>query len=210
LCNLITEFLQAIDWAIECKVDIISISAGFQDDNSNLRKAVRRAHNADILIFAAASNWGNLETAVAYPARIKDQVFCIFSSNGANKATTDKNPEPRTNADNFAFLGEDVDVHASGSIPVSGTSMATALAAGFVARMLDFSLHQDSRAAGIDVEKLHTKSGMTAVLHKISSSDGKFQCITPWLLWKLAKKRAQEPTRSLMQKVLREALEEMD
>jgi len=147
---------------------------------------------------------------VAYPARIKDHVFCIFSSNGANKATTDNNPEPRRTADNFAFLGEDIDVHTSGSIPFSGTSMATALAAGFVARMLDFSLHPDSKDAGIDVEKLHTKSGMTAVLHKISSSDGKFQCITPWLLWKLANKRAQEPSRGLMQEVLREALEEMD
>jgi len=147
---------------------------------------------------------------VAYPARIKDQVFCIFSSNGANKATTDNNPEPRRTADNFAFLGEGVEVHASGSIPVSGTSMATALAAGFVARMLDFSLHPDSKDAGIDVKKLHTKSGMTSVLQKISSSDGKFQCITPWWLWQLADKRAKEPTRSLMQKVLKEALEEMN
>jgi hypothetical protein len=162
------------------------------------------------LIFAAASNWGNLEMGVAYPARIKDQVFCIYSSNGANKATTDNNPEPRIAADNFAFLGEDIDVHTTGSLPISGTSMATALAAGFVARMLDFSLHPDSQDAGIDAKKLHTKSGLTAVLHKISSSDGKFQCITPWLLWKLANKRAQEPTRVLIQEVLRKALEEMD
>jgi hypothetical protein len=210
LCNLITEFLQAIDWAIKCKVDIISISAGFQRDNNDLREAVRRAHNADILIFAAASNWGNLESAVAYPARIKDQVFCIFSSNGANKATTDKNPGPRTNADNFAFLGEDIDVHASGSLPISGTSMATALAAGFAARMLDFSLHPDSQGAGIDARMFHTKPGMTAVLNKISSPSGGFHCITPWFLCKDADTQTRELARGSMQKVLKEALEEID
>ena len=147
---------------------------------------------------------------VAYPARIKDQVFCIFSSNGANKATTDNTPEPRKTADNFPLLGEDIDMHASDGNPVSGTSMATALAAGFVARLLDFSLHPDSQDAGVDVKKLHTKPGMTAVLHKISCSDEKFQCITPWLLWRLANKQAQESTRDLMQKVLREALDEMN
>jgi hypothetical protein len=62
--------------AISQKVDIISISGGFENRHDELANAVKRASAAkpEILIFAAAANWGNTQS-VAYPARLTGQVF---------------------------------------------------------------------------------------------------------------------------------------
>ena len=155
---------------------------------------------------------------MAYPARIKDQVFCIFCSNGALKATSNMNPEPRAGADNFAVLGEDIDVY-PGEPSVSGTSMATALAAGLAARILDFARHTDSRDANCSVEQLSTRAGMSAVFRKIAVPNQKYQCIAPWLLWEHgarelgeleATKRTGQPSRNHVQKVLAGALRQME
>ncbi|KAK6222494.1 hypothetical protein QIS74_04196 [Colletotrichum tabaci] len=100
---------EAITWAVSQSVDIISISAGFASCPEELRAAVHQAHAAGILIFAAASNWGNTNE-VAFPARIQDQVFCIFATTAALKDVPEINPEPRKNADNFALLGHDIDL----------------------------------------------------------------------------------------------------
>ncbi|GJC96376.1 extracellular alkaline serine protease [Colletotrichum higginsianum] len=100
---------EAITWAVSQSVDIISISAGFASCPEELRAAVHQAHAAGILIFAAASNWGNTNQ-VAFPARIQDQVFCIFATTAALKDVPEINPEPRKNADNFALLGHDIDL----------------------------------------------------------------------------------------------------
>jgi len=210
---------KAIDWAIDKEVDIISISAGFVDDDNYLREAIRRANAKNVLTFAAASNWGNLEAGVAYPARIKDHVFCIFSSNGALKAMSSAmNPEPRKGADNFAVLGEDIDLD-PGLPPVSGTSVATALAAGLAARILDFARHTDSRAAGCSAEQLGTRASMRAVFERISMQNQKFKCIAPWLLWEHgaraneeleATRRTGQPSRTHVHWVLADALRQME
>jgi hypothetical protein len=56
------EIMKAIDHAIDVwKVDIISMSFGFPkpaQDYEVLESAIRRAHQAHILMFAAASNGG--------------------------------------------------------------------------------------------------------------------------------------------------------
>ena len=202
--------MQAIDWAAQKGVDIINISAGFRNDHLPLREAIKRAHEKGILIFAAAANWGNAGPGVAFPAAIKDHAFCIFSCNGDLWASKMMNPPGRNDADNFASLGEDVRLDGYKEA-LKGTSVATALTAGLVARILDFARHIDSRKAGCDEQRLRGRPGMRAVFKKISKEDGLFRCIAPWLLW-------QDPSapndmqlgRERIQEVIKEALNKMD
>ncbi|KAK2023033.1 subtilisin-like protein [Colletotrichum zoysiae] len=171
---------EAIRWAISQGVDIISISAGFATCPEPLRSAVHEAHAAHILIFAAASNWGNTDL-VAFPARIKDHVYCIFATTGALKSARDINPEPRRNADNFAMLGQDISLEGH-SNPVSGTSAATALAAGMAARVLDFvwnDEHQDDIQWVSLLQPKPSREGMTAVFRALVRSSEMYDCIQP-------------------------------
>jgi len=176
---------EAIKWAVEQEVDIISISAGFKTDVSKLREEVAKA--ANVLIFAAASNWGNTAD-VAYPARMKDHVFCIFASNAALKVTEDYNPEPRPNAENFAILGDNVDPYRQKD-PVSGTSVATAIAAGLAGLILDFSRQADCRNSIDRADLIKTKPGMTAIFNAIARPSGRFACICPENLLKTNRPR---------------------
>ena len=116
----------------------------------------------------------------------------------------------RKDADNFACLGEKVRLPGYKEA-LTGTSVASALAAGLAARILDFSRHVDSREAGCDEQKLRTRPGMRAVFKKISHEDGLFRCIAPWLLGQMPSARSDtRPSREQVQNVIRKALKEMD
>lgn len=202
------DFLQAIDWAASKGVDIISISAGFvhyQDEVFRAIKAARKI-NMELLIFAAASNYGNQHDGVAYPAKHHEHVFCIFSCSGNLKQTDDTNPNP-TETDNFAMLGEDVRVF-PGQV-LNGSSIATALAAGFAARIIDFTRHEDIcsrlKRKGLEPDRLSTREGVRAVFREISTTSGKFRCIAPWKLWEHGTKdpAREYPGRQHVYKVLK-------
>lgn len=138
---------------------------------------------------------------------MKDRIFPIFRSDGDYQALR-AYPEPSHRGNNFAVLGKDVEVIPGSGSRVSGTSVATALAAGLAAGILDFARHTDSRKAGCDPRKLRTKAGMTAVFRMISRLDEQYQCIVPsWLLgdWNLD----DEPTRARMHEVIKEATKRM-
>ncbi|KAH0427685.1 hypothetical protein CcaCcLH18_09516 [Colletotrichum camelliae] len=170
---------KAVEWAVSQEVDIISISAGFKNQSQPLQVAIQRAHAANIIIFAAASNWGNTLGRVAYPARMKDHVLCIFAATGNNKSYREVNPEPRSNADNFAILGHDIEL-VGHSVRISGTSAAIALAAGMAARILDFERHyKHPKKQSNKAWMLQSKSGMTALLKALSYESEKYDCINP-------------------------------
>ncbi|RBA19709.1 extracellular alkaline serine protease [Fusarium proliferatum] len=185
--NTASNMAKAIEWAITEKVDIISISAGFKDAFSELKTQVENAtaggNGPEILVFAAASNWQNSKGGVAFPARMTDRVIPVFSCNGGMKSSRDWNPNPMSNATNFAMLGEDVVLDSGRKLP-GGTSVSTALLAGLAAKLIDFSRQPDILPlipqAGRD--KLKTKAGMSAILKVMSAdsvSEG-YQCIIPW------------------------------
>jgi len=160
-------------------------------------------------MFAAAANWGNAGRGVAFPAAIKDHVFCISSCTGDLWASK-MNPPGRDDADNFASLGEDVSLYEDKAL-LDGTSVATPLAAGLAARILDFARHTDSRIAGCDETKLRTRPGMRAVFKKMSNRDGLFRCIAPWLLWQHTSAPSHtQPDRNRIQEVIKEALDTLD
>lgn len=88
------QLVQAIDWAITQKVDIISISAGMFVDFKPLHEIIKYAYNQNIIIVAAAGNTGTRHYDVAFPARYPEVIgvaaynenhkIADFSSRGVN------------------------------------------------------------------------------------------------------------------------------
>jgi hypothetical protein len=73
--------LQAIGWATtEWKVNIITMSSAFEKDDDEMESAIQEAYIKKILIFAAASNFGN-SRYITFPARIRE-VICVFPTDG--------------------------------------------------------------------------------------------------------------------------------
>lgn len=89
-----SSLVRAIKWCIKEQVDIISISAGMFFDFKPLHKAVKQAHNRNIIIVAATGNTGKRNYDVAYPARYPEVIgvaaydkkhhVAKFSSRGLN------------------------------------------------------------------------------------------------------------------------------
>ncbi len=70
----ISRVVDAIHWAIEKNVNIISISFGTNTNSEALKSAIQDAYNAGILIIAAAGNGGSIEYPAAY-----DEVVAVGS-----------------------------------------------------------------------------------------------------------------------------------
>jgi subtilisin len=127
---------KSINWAIDKKVDIISISAGLFFDYQPLHDAVINAFNNGIITVAAVGNSANRYDDVAYPARYSEVIgvaaydhnhkIASFSSRGINIA--------------FAMPG--VDVYScwlqNQYVKASGTSHATPVMAGICALIMSY------------------------------------------------------------------------
>ncbi|KAL2692043.1 hypothetical protein Neosp_002446 [[Neocosmospora] mangrovei] len=113
--------LKAIEHAKNVwKVDIISIASGFERDHTLMRRAIKRAASDGTLVFAAASNYGNIRQ-VTFPARMQD-VICVYCTDGRAKVSQSINPAAQTTKSrNFAILGEGVSVPPSIREQVTGT-----------------------------------------------------------------------------------------
>jgi len=86
--------VKAINWSINQKVDIISISAGMFFDFKPLHRVVKKAYKKNIIIVAAVGNTGTRQYDVAFPARYPEVIGVAaydqrhrtakFSSRGTN------------------------------------------------------------------------------------------------------------------------------
>ncbi|MGX9134599.1 S8 family serine peptidase [Rummeliibacillus sp. JY-2-4R] len=126
----IGEVIEAINWSIEYKMEIINISSSTYEDDPALKKAIDQAVKAGIIIVAAAGNQGN-QSKPTYPARYSNVI--AVSSIGKDKKCSD-----------FSNTGEAIDFTAPGDyIPTinshgeiflaSGTSFAAPHVTGLLA-----------------------------------------------------------------------------
>ncbi|KAL5608704.1 hypothetical protein FOVSG1_003385 [Fusarium oxysporum f. sp. vasinfectum] len=199
---------RAIHWAIEPprSVDIISISAGFRNYSKELDDAVTRAKASGVLVVAAASNWQNKNT-VAFPARHNLSAMCIYSTNTGNQSSS-FNPEPRADTQNFAILGEGFQhPDQRRNERMSGTSMATAVAAGLAARIVDFSRQKDNKASIFRAQDVGKLPGMLAIFGAMSKPAGNLRYISPLELLPLRHGDSREANRQRVREVLSQAME---
>ncbi|KAF2240327.1 subtilisin-like protein, partial [Trematosphaeria pertusa] len=139
---------EALADAIKKKVDIVSMSFGWEEDSDeDLRTIIERAKMSNILLFAAASNDGKrTRGGMAFPARA-DEVIAIDAADGHGNPSK-FNPPPG-DKQRFTALGEAVnsaypvdlaeDWEEPGWKRMSGTSCATPIAAGIAGLILEFA-----------------------------------------------------------------------
>ena len=127
--------VQAIEWAVEKKVNIINLSFTTSRDSKELRDAVERAYDAGILLIASTANKGKAEYPAAY-----DCVMAVGSvdSNGNVSTFSSSNNQIEITAPGEKILSTDVfdtlSVH-------SGTSLAAAHVTGVASLLWEKDIH---------------------------------------------------------------------
>ncbi|KIM96504.1 hypothetical protein OIDMADRAFT_170237 [Oidiodendron maius Zn] len=182
--NTAALMVQAIRHAKDIwKVDIIVMPSGFESINREMTRAIDETNNARILVFAAASNYGNLRE-IAFPGRLYmyNKLICMFSTDTNVRCLPNFNPSASSAAMySFAVLGENI-VLPYVKEPLSGTSFATMIGAALAGRILDFSRQSDNRGRIRSAEVLNTVEGMSAVFAKMApgGKDNGYDCMAPW------------------------------
>jgi hypothetical protein len=157
------------------------MSFGFADLHYDIRREIHQCRAAQVVVFAAVGNEGNRRTP-AFPASMDGSVVRVFSTNGMVRATAEFNPTAVSTTRNFGFLGEHVQVQSAQGLNtrVSGTSIATSIAAAIAALLIDFSRRQ---GCAFLTEKLSTVWGMSAALAMLGTLDNGIYCFNPWSTW---------------------------
>lgn len=128
------------------------MSFGIREYNEPMTKAMSLALHNGKLMFAAASNDG-ANFGRAFPAKYPG-VFCIHSTDGEGNPSS-FNPTADEKDVNFSILGEHVSSHWSAgrnghndyTKAMSGTSVATPIAAGLAAMIMSFVRQQEQDLA---------------------------------------------------------------
>lgn len=132
------DIIKGIEWAVNKEVDIILMSLGGREKSEKLKKAIEKAYNNDTILISAVGNDGISERdSIRYPAKFK-QVIGV--------GAVDKNNQRLFNSSR----GNKIDIMAPGhdltgyslnneTIRQSGTSVAAAYVAGFIALMKEYA-----------------------------------------------------------------------
>lgn len=151
----LSDTISGIEWAVENKMDIVSMSLGLSTDSQALAIACANAYEAGVLLIAAAGN--NYGGDVVYPARYSSVI-----------AVGALNEDDSTNA--MSAIGQDMELVAPGAgiysttaygnyYYLTGTSQAAPHVAGVAALMISAGaddLNNDGVADHQDIRlKLH-------------------------------------------------------
>ncbi|KAK6208526.1 hypothetical protein QIS74_12044 [Colletotrichum tabaci] len=167
----------ALDWCMNNNIDIVCMACGFFTHDNDLEDKIQEA-SRKMLILAAPTNSGNRQD-ITYPSRHDAFVVPMFATDG-NVKKSGLNPSQGPGKYNFAILGEDIKDF-RGEVK-SGTSYATAIATGLLARLLDFSRHNEMVEMREKAQKMKDMKNAMAVLYSMTrgTKDDPFYCIRPW------------------------------
>jgi subtilisin family serine protease len=174
-------------------VDIINLSFGFPQFHERLepiKRAIRKARDNDVLLFAAAGNDGGNQ-GVFWPASLPDVIGINAADSYGNAAGFSPT---EGEGKRICTLGEAVpscELDAKNNneaVHRSGTSFATPIAVAIAAIVLGFMDGAGDLGVPEDFEslksRLRTRSGMESVLCNTCVLQGKkraeFSYITPW------------------------------
>ncbi|KAG5769161.1 hypothetical protein H9Q72_003504 [Fusarium xylarioides] len=127
---------KAIHWAIENHVDIISMSWTLNKPNTELNRAIKSAHEKGIVVFCSTADEGALSNAE--PVGEADHVLTVSATDRwghlTSKAITSRKVDVLIEGENIVAPAPDYMINQSNT--VSGSSVATALAAGIASLAL--------------------------------------------------------------------------
>lgn len=131
---MVDDFVKAIEWSIDNKVDVINISLGFKQDHAEVRSVVQKAIQNDIIIVASSGN--NFGLNADYPARYPEVL-----SVGAVDESLNILPFNSHGKIDYVAPGENIISISSigGKKVYEGTSVATA----FVTRLIVLKLSEN-------------------------------------------------------------------
>ncbi len=160
------------------------MSFGFYGRSRVVQTAIQQALSKPVLVFAAASNNGTRRD-VAFPAWLQG-VICINSAT-ADGVPSSFNPELNP-AKNFSILGENVkstwiNHQNTPHKPMSGTSVATPIAAGIAALVLEYVLQNDPESSLMEqLDDFKQYDGMTTIFSLMAKSKDGYRNVVPWSL----------------------------
>lgn len=144
----LSDVIDGIDWAIAWEMQVINLSLGTTTDVQSLHDAVIRAHNAGVVVVAAAGNSGG---SVSYPAAYPEAI-AVAATDFSNSAPYWSSRGPEVD---LAAPGKDIYSTYKGIkyATLSGTSMAAPHVAAAVAVVLKRATDTTRDADGICISE---------------------------------------------------------
>ncbi|KAF3271949.1 hypothetical protein TWF970_010177 [Orbilia oligospora] len=130
--------IQALEWATKWEVDIISMSWSFKLDNSSctreeglaFKNAIDNAVAQGIILFGAMPDKGPIAEDIKrrYPVGLDNVIRITAAAKSGERLKFNQTDVPE-----LLFPGDEVEIGSEESVKITGSSVATALAAGFAA-----------------------------------------------------------------------------